>query len=108
MTLRPAGYRYYAADLAKHGYAAFLVHYFDRTGEEKLGEVDHSDVWRSTIREAIGFAAADIRKWNRRRIGASGILLEFSSRIYTRLPRIRVSKPSANITVASAMISPST
>src|ERR1700730_9841415 len=35
MTLRPAGYRYYAADLAKHGYAAFLVHYFDRTSEEK-------------------------------------------------------------------------
>jgi len=43
MTLRPAGYRHYAADLAKHGYSAFLVHYFDRTSEEKLGEMNQAN-----------------------------------------------------------------
>jgi len=74
MTLRPAGYRYYAADLANHGYAAFLVHYFDRTGEERLGEIDHSEVWRSTIRDAIGFAAED-PKVDPKRIGAVGFSL---------------------------------
>lgn len=74
MTLRPAGYRYYAADLAKHGYAAFLVHYFDRTGEERLGEVDHSELWRSSIRDAIGFAAAD-PKVDPKCIGAVGFSL---------------------------------
>jgi hypothetical protein len=35
MTLRPTGYRHYGADLAKHGYSAFLVHYFDRTSEDR-------------------------------------------------------------------------
>jgi dienelactone hydrolase len=74
MTLRPVGYRYYAADLAKHGYSAFLVHYFDRTGEERLGKVDYSELWRSTIRDAIGFAAAD-PKVDRERIGAVGFSL---------------------------------
>jgi carboxymethylenebutenolidase len=74
MTLRPAGYRYYAADLPRHGYAAFLVHYFDRTGEERLGEVDHSEAWRSTIHDAIGFAAAD-SKVDPKRIGAVGFSL---------------------------------
>jgi dienelactone hydrolase len=58
----------------KHGYAAFLVHYFDRTGEERLGEIDHSEVWRSTIRDAIGFVAAD-PKVDRKRIGAVGFSL---------------------------------
>ncbi len=74
MTLRPAGYRYYAADLASHGYAAFLVHYFDRTGEEQLGEIDHSDLWRSTIHDGIGFAAEDL-KVDPKRIGAVGFSL---------------------------------
>jgi len=74
MTLRPAGYRYYAANLARHGYAAFLVHYFDRTGEERLGEVDHSELWRSTIRDAIGFAAED-PKVDPKGIGAVGFSL---------------------------------
>jgi dienelactone hydrolase len=71
MTLRPAGYRHYATDLAQHGYAAFLVHYFDRTGEEKLGEVDHTkvEIWLSTIHDAIGFAPRD-PKVAPKRIGA--------------------------------------
>ena len=90
MTLRPAGYRYYAADLAQHGYAAFLVHYFDRTGEERLGEVDHSDVWRSTIRDAIGFAAAD-SKVDRERIGAVGFSLSSALALHEAAedPRIK-------------------
>jgi carboxymethylenebutenolidase len=76
MTLRPAGYRYYAADLARHGYAAFLVHYFDRTSEEQAGEMDSSrwELWRSTIRDAIGFASRD-PKVDRKRIGAIGFSL---------------------------------
>ena len=74
MTLRPAGYRYYAADLAQHGYTAFLVHYFDRTGEEKLGHVDSSRLWLSTIHDAIGFATTD-PKVDPGRIGAVGFSL---------------------------------
>jgi carboxymethylenebutenolidase len=74
MTLRPVGYRYYAADLAQHGYSAFLVHYFDRTGEEKLGAVDSSALWLSTIHDAIGFAGRDPHV-DPRRIGAVGFSL---------------------------------
>jgi dienelactone hydrolase len=36
-----------------------LVHYFDRTDEEKLGEIDGSRLWLSTIHDAIGFATRD-------------------------------------------------
>jgi carboxymethylenebutenolidase len=76
MTLRPAGYRHYGADLAQHGYTAFLVHYFDRTGEEKLGEADRSrmELWVSTIHDAIGFATRD-PKVDPKRIGAVGFSL---------------------------------
>lgn len=74
MTLRSAGFRYYAADLARQGYAAFLVYYFDRTGEEQLGDVDHSDLWRSTIHDAIGFAGAN-PKVDPNRMGALGFSL---------------------------------
>ena len=76
MTLRPAGYRHYGADLAQHGYTAFLVHYFDRTGEEKLGEADRSrmELWVSTIHDAIGFATRDA-KVDPKRIGAVGFSL---------------------------------
>ena len=76
MTLRPAGYRYYAADLAKHGYAAFLVHYFDRTSEEKLGDLDRTkeELWLSTIHDAIRFVSRD-PKVDPKRIGAVGFSL---------------------------------
>jgi dienelactone hydrolase len=76
MTLRPAGYRHYAADLAKHGYSAFLVHYFDRTSEEKLGESygPKLELWLSTIHDAIGFVARD-PKVDPKRIGAVGFSL---------------------------------
>ena len=76
MTLRPAGYRHYGADLAQHGYTAFLVHYFDRTGEEKLGEADRSrmELWVSTIHDAIGFTTRD-PKVDPKRIGAVGFSL---------------------------------
>jgi carboxymethylenebutenolidase len=76
MTLRPAGYRHYAADLAKHGYSAFLVHYFDRTSEEKLGENygPKLELWLSTIHDAIGFVAKD-SKVDPKRIGVVGFSL---------------------------------
>jgi hypothetical protein len=80
MTLRPAGYRHYAADLAQHAYAAFLVHYFDRTDEEKLGEHygPKLELWLATIHDAIGFAPGT-RRWTRA-YRSGGILPQCRSR----------------------------
>lgn len=82
-----------------------LVHYFDRTDEEKLGEIDGSRLWLSTIHDAIGFATRDPK------VDPGGIgAVRFSLSAGPRAGRsgIDESKRLANITAASAMISPST
>jgi dienelactone hydrolase len=88
MTLRPAGYRRYAADLAKHGYSAFLVHYFDRTSEEKLGKNygPKLELWLSTIHDAIGFVAQGLESRSQA-YRSGGILPQRRSRAGSSCPR---------------------
>src|SRR4051794_15153712 len=52
-------YRAVPRQLAAAGYAAFLVHYLDRTGETRaaLGAVGrHLPLWAETTRDAVSYA----------------------------------------------------
>lgn len=75
-------YRATARELARHGYAAFVVHYFDRTGhtqvspeavrQEKFKE--HLRVWRETVRAAVRHVARQPGV-DARRVGLVGFSL---------------------------------
>ena len=53
-------YRGSAQELARHGYVALLVHYFDRTGT-RFGDSEankkHFLTWMKTLGDAVGYAA---------------------------------------------------
>jgi dienelactone hydrolase len=48
----------FARQLAKHGMAAYLIHYFDRTGTLLAGDKSiaaDSEVWQATVKDGIDF-----------------------------------------------------
>jgi carboxymethylenebutenolidase len=71
-------YRTEASELAKRGYAVFLVHYFDRTGHSEVSpkkiKKEDFQAWRETVREAVRYAAGR-RGVDKKRIGLVGFSL---------------------------------
>jgi carboxymethylenebutenolidase len=59
MTIRPDDFRKMAADLAVHGYYTFIPHYFDRTGSDRMGEMNQANAqaWVSAVHDAVSFAS---------------------------------------------------
>jgi carboxymethylenebutenolidase len=53
-----AGMEQYASTLAAHGFAVYLLHYFDRTGTESADKptiLRHFPLWMKTLWDAISF-----------------------------------------------------
>ena len=54
--------RGYAQELASHGYVAYVVHYFDRTGDTRTDDPREDAefrVWTATLEDAVTFAEHD-------------------------------------------------
>lgn len=70
-------YRGHAQELARHGYVALIVHYFDRTGS-KVGDAktnkEHFVTWMGTLGEAIAYTAG-LPNVDGKRIGLLGVSL---------------------------------
>jgi len=69
--------RRYAQELASHGYVAYVVHYFDRTGDTRTDDPREDAefrVWTSTLEDAITFAQHDPAV-NPARVGVFGYSL---------------------------------
>ncbi len=69
--------REYARALATEGNVAFVVHYFDRTGDTRTDDAEEDvkfPAWRSTLQDAITFAQRDTSV-QRNRIGVLGVSL---------------------------------
>jgi carboxymethylenebutenolidase len=63
-------YRREARELARRGYAVFLVHYFDRTGHSEVSpkkiKKEDFQAWHETVHEAVRYAAGQPgvdKKW---------------------------------------------
>jgi dienelactone hydrolase len=71
-------YRTTASELARGGYAVFLVHYFDRTGHAEVSpkkiKKEDFQAWRETVREAVRYAAGQSGV-DEKRIGLVGFSL---------------------------------
>jgi carboxymethylenebutenolidase len=71
-------YRCAAGILARHGYVALIVHYFDRTGTKRIDPADISDklfgAWMGAVRQAV-LHAAKLPEVDGQRIGLLGFSL---------------------------------
>lgn len=71
-------YRHIAHVLAKHGYVALIVHYFDRTATKRIEAKDINEklfkAWRETVRQAV-FQAAKLPGVDDKHIGLLGFSL---------------------------------
>jgi carboxymethylenebutenolidase len=71
-------YRYYAGILARHGYVALIVHYFERTGTKRIDPKDINDrlfrAWMDAVRRGV-LHAAGLPEVDGKRIGLLGFSL---------------------------------